>query len=144
MPHITGSYGSSGAIIDVEVGVCGPRRRLLLSMGLEVPPPVRLALLIDTGADTTMVSEQAMRTLQIPARGVRSIVGATTLIAPTDCDTHDVELRITTPGEEPLVVPAIEVLSRPFFNISNEGLLGRDVLDRLKLTFGQRRYRLDW
>lgn len=144
MPHLTGRYGASGAIIDVWVGVSAPRRRLLVSQNKEVPPATRLSLLIDTGADTTMVNEQTMRSLQIPPRGVRSVVGSTTDINPTACDTHDVELSIVTPGEQPLILPAIEVLARPFLTVSIDGLLGRDVLDTLNLSIGRGRFRLEW
>jgi hypothetical protein len=106
---------------------------------------MRLSFLIDTGADSTMVNEQVMRWLEIPPRGSRDILGATTHIDPTTCATHDVQFEIrTTPGEPALIFPALEVLARPFFNVSIDGLIGRDVLDRLILTMGRGQFRLDY
>ncbi|WP_424949142.1 aspartyl protease family protein [Delftia tsuruhatensis] len=103
-----------------------------------------MPFLIDTGADTTMVNEDLMRSLGIPRRGSRDVVGSTTHIDPTPCDSYDVSFEIHTPGEIPLAVPALEVLARPFFNVSIYGLIGRDVLDKYQLTMGHGRFRLDY
>ena len=105
---------------------------------------MRLPFLIDTGADTTMVNEDSMRSLGIEARGARDIVGSTTHIDPTTCSAYDVSFEIRTPGENLLAIPALEVLARPFFNVSIYGLIGRDVLDRMTLTMGRGRFRLDY
>lgn len=112
--------------------------------GLNPPDALRLPFLIDTGADTTMVNEDAMRSLGIEARGARDVVGSTTHIEPTTCAAYDVSFEIRTPGENPFVVPALEVLARPFFNVSIYGLIGRDVLDHMMLTIGKGRFRLDY
>lgn len=143
MPSLRGSYSESGAIIDVHIGVSEPRRRLLSKHGGELPPIQRVPFLIDTGAQGTVVSEQLMRILGIPVRGSRNIVGVTTHIDPTPCDTHDIEFQIKTPGGQHFVIPALEVVVRPFFNCPIEGLIGRDVLDRLKLTMGRGRFELE-
>lgn len=91
-----------------------------------------------------MVSEDTMRQLGIPDRGARMIVGATTHIEPTSCPTYDVRFEFRTYGDQPLVIPALEVIGRPFFNEMIYGLIGRDVLDRTQLQFGQGRFRLDY
>lgn len=91
-----------------------------------------------------MVSEDIMRSLAIPPRGSRDIVGSTTHIDPTACNAYDVCFEIRTSGDPPLKVPALEVLARPFFNVSIYGLIGRDVLDRLTLTMGRGQFRLDY
>lgn len=105
---------------------------------------MRLSFLIDTGADSTMVKEDVMRWLDIPGRGSRDILGSTSHIEATTCLTHDVQFEIRTPGEQPLIFPALEILARPFFNVSIDGLIGRDVLDRLQLTIGRGHYRIDF
>ena len=144
MPHLSGTYSSSGPILDVWVGVSAPRARVMIARGLQLPEPHRLSFLIDTGADTTMVSEQAMRLLGIPERGARRIVGSTTHIEPTTCSAYDVQFEMRTHGDPPRIFPALEVLARPFFNVSIEGLIGRDVLDQMQLTLGRGRFRLDY
>lgn len=144
MPHLAGSYGSRGAILDIWIGVSEPRARVLRAKRLEVPQPIKLPFLIDTGADSSMVSEDTMRHLGIPDRGARMIVGSTTRIEPTSCPTYDVQFELRTYGDQPLTFPALEVIGRPFFNEMIYGLIGRDVLNRVQLQFGQGRFRIDY
>jgi hypothetical protein len=62
---------------------------LLQAKGLPVPPALPLPFIIDTGADTTMVNDQHMRTLGIPPRGRRDIVTSSTDAgAPSWCETY--------------------------------------------------------
>jgi hypothetical protein len=114
------------------------------SLRQEPSNSIKLPFLIDTGADTTMVNEDIMRSLAIPPRGSREIVGSTTHIAPTTCSSYDISFEIRTSGDPPLIVPALEVLARPFFNMSIYGLIGRDILDRLTLTVGRGQFRVDY
>jgi predicted aspartyl protease len=103
----------------------------MVARGLVPPPKLKLSFIIDTGADTTMVNDQHMRSLGIPERGARDILTATSDVKPTSCSTYDVQLRIETFGDPPFVVPAIEVFGRPLFNHSIDGMIGRDVLNRV-------------
>jgi len=146
VPHLTAQFNASGPILDILIGVSDPRRRLLLANGIDVPPAQRLSLILDTGAETTMVNEQFMRTLALPVRGQRDILTATSDERPTACNTYDVSLQISTYGDPPFTLPALEVIGRPLFNHSIDGMVGRDVLSRLKLTIdGPRRtFRLDY
>ena len=57
MPHLTAQFNASGPIVDVLIGVSAPRRRLLSAHGIDPPPALRLSLILDTGAETTMLSE---------------------------------------------------------------------------------------
>lgn len=121
MPQISGGYGPSGVIIDVWIGVSDPRANAMRAVGQSVPSPIRLPFLVDSGADTTMVNEDTMRSLAIPQRGARDIVGSTTHIAPTTCNSYDVRFELRTPGEHALVLPALEVLARPFLTSPSSG-----------------------
>jgi hypothetical protein len=118
----------------------------MVAKGLEPVPPIRLQFIIDTGADTSMVADQHMRSLGISPRGSRDILTASTDAKPTPCETYDVELSIRTPGEPHFVVPALEIMGRPFLNLSIDGLLGRDVLSRMVLTIDgpRQRYRIEY
>lgn len=147
MPHLSVRYGDSGLLLDfVWIGISEPRRRALAALGGPVPQRLRLTMMVDTGADSSMLNEQHLRSLQIPASGSRKIVTASSLDQATPCEAFDVSLCIETPGEQPFVVPALEVLTRPFFNQSIDGLLGRDVLNRVMLHIDgpQRRFRIDY
>ncbi len=141
MPRIAAQFNSSGPIIDVWLAVSAPKRRAMLAGGLTPAPAIKLQFIIDTGADTSMVADLHMRSLGIAARGSREILTSTSEAKPTACDTYDVELSIHTFGDAPFVVPALEVLGRPLFNLSIDGMLGRDVLSRLVLTIDGPRQR---
>jgi hypothetical protein len=146
VPHLTAQFNSSGPILDVLMAVSAPRRRLLSAHGLDAPPALRLSLILDTGAETTMLNEQHLRTLAIPVRGQRDILTATSDEKPTACNTYDVSLQIPTYGDPPFSMPALEVLGRPLFNHSIDGMIGRDILSRVKLMIdGPRRtFRIDY
>lgn len=90
MPSARGVYGPSGPIVDVLIGASEPRRRAILASGLAPNPDLRLSFIIDTGADTTMVNDQHMRTLGLGPRGARDILTATADEKPTHCFTYDV------------------------------------------------------
>lgn len=146
MPHLTAQFNASGPILDVSIGVSAPRRRLLSAHGIDAPPALRLSLILDTGAETTMLNEQHMRTLAIPVRGQRDILTATSDEKPTACNTYDVSFEIATFGDPPFTMPALEVIGRPLFNHSIDGMIGRDILCRLKLTIDgpHRTFRIDY
>ncbi len=146
MPHLAAQFNSSGPIIDVWLAVSAPKRRAMVAGGQQPAPAIKLQFIIDTGADTSMVADQHMRSLGIAARGSREILTSTTDARGTPCDTYDVELSIHTFGEPPFVVPALEILGRPLFNLSIDGMLGRDVLSRVVLTIDgpRQRYRIDY
>jgi len=60
-----------GILVDVSVGASAAMRSLLWRKNVQVPPAVLATLLIDTGANTSMISEQLMRSLGIAVRGKR-------------------------------------------------------------------------
>lgn len=146
MPHITAKFNNSGPIVEVFIGVSAPKRRALSVSGLPAPPRLALNFIIDTGADTSMIADQHMRSLGISPRGSRAILTSTSDAQPTTCETYDVELSLRTYGDDAFVVPALEILGRPLFNLSIDGMLGMDVLRRMVLTIdgpGQR-LRIDY
>ena len=68
MPHIAATFNSSGPIIDVWLGVSAPKRRAMAALKQQPPPALKLQFIIDTGADTTMVADQHMRSLGVSPR----------------------------------------------------------------------------
>ncbi len=118
----------------------------MLASGLAPNPDLRLSFIIDTGADTTMVNEQHMRTLGLGPRGARAILTATSDEKPTHCFTYDVGFKLTTFGDPPLVLSAVEVIGRPLFNHSIDGMIDRDILNRVVFSLdGPRmRFRIEY
>jgi len=146
VPFVTVRYDASGPILDVYIGVSEPRRRAMQARGFEVNPDLQLSFIIDTGADTTMINEQHMRTLGIGPRGAKEILTATSDDKATRCNTYDIALKLWTYGDAPMIIPALEVIGRPLFNLSIDGMIGRDVLDRVILSVDgpRKQFRIDY
>ena len=135
MPSIRGTYGRRGPIVHAWIGASAPLQSLLRRQEHSVPQRIRLELLIDTGADTTTLNEMHMRSLGIPVRGATDVRGITTDVDATECNTYDVEFElINVVGDKGLLLPAIEVIGRPFHNEMIDGLIGRDVLGSVVFT----------
>lgn len=108
---------------------------LLRRAGKEVPQPIELELLLDTGADTTTIREETMRSLNAPVRGAADVRGATTDAGSTTCNTYDLSLVfVNAAGDPPLSLGSVEVIGRPFYNEVIDGVIGRDVMSNMVLT----------
>lgn len=127
---------SSGALIDVSVGLVDARRRVLQREGRECPPPVQVKLLIDTGASTSLIDEGVMRTLQLTPTSATSYHSSSTGGVPQDCDMYDVQLFLGGMAtSNNLQIDPIPVMANSFINQPFDGLLGRDVLNRIRLSW---------
>jgi hypothetical protein len=148
VPSIRGPFGVRGPIVDVQVGLSEPLQKWMMSQGMNIPPPITVQMLIDTGADTTTVAEIHMRSLNIPVSGAAPVRTITTDVTGAACNTYGASLRICAPGfgDSPHHIRALEVLGREFHNEGFDGLLGRDVLSTLMLTIDgpRRRFHLEW
>jgi predicted aspartyl protease len=103
---------------------------------IPVPPAVTATFIIDTGADTTMVDEQIMRTLALTPTSQTRLLTSTTQGVSQACDVYDVELQILGRAGQPFwTFQPLEVLARPLLNQSTNGMLGRDILDLAVLTY---------
>jgi len=81
-----------------------------------------------------MVNEQHMRSLGLTAIDNRPIVTATTTYHDR-CDVYDVELTIVHRSGEPFRGFHIPILARPLNSQATDGMLGRDILAGLVLTY---------
>jgi hypothetical protein len=91
--------------------------------------------IIDTGADTTMISEQFVRTLQLPVIDQRPILTSSSNGLPEMCNVYDVELTLVGKSGQPFRGFHLPVFGRPLLNQSTDGMIGRDILDQLVLTY---------
>jgi hypothetical protein len=86
--------------------------------------------MVDTGADTTMLSEQVVRTLELTPTGQARIHTSTSGAQGEPCDTYDVTLEINSRANAAVwSVQPIEVLTRPLVGQSIDGMIGRDLLN---------------
>lgn len=125
----------NGLLVEVKVGLSAPRRALMWQRGLVQPPAVAATFIIDTGADTTMVDEQTMRSLNLTPTGQTRVMTSSSGGLPEPCDVYDVCLEILGKGDSTWKIDPLQVLARPLLNQSTQGMIGRDVLDRTVLIY---------
>ena len=135
MPVAPLTIQANGLLVDVNVGASAAMRALLWRKNRPPPPPVHVTLLVDTGANTTMLSDQIMRTLNLPVRAKSRVHTSTTDAQGAECDVFDVSPTLLPHLLQPRSWEAIEVLSTPLLNHGIAGLLGRDLLQYLVLTY---------
>jgi hypothetical protein len=125
----------NGLLLDVLVGPSAPLKALLWRQGKEVVPPIRSTFLVDTGADNTMVSEQLMRSLRLERTGQTRVVTSTSGPTGQPSDVFGVELELFPQMPQSKRWGAVDVVGRPFDGLSIDGLLGRDLLSYMVLTY---------
>lgn len=119
----------NGLLVDVNVGLSAARRAALYKRNLPCPPAVQTTLIIDTGADSTMIDESLIRSLQLTPTDQARVLTSQSRGVPEPCDVYDVELEIINrTGNPSWRVQPLQVLARPLHNQSMGGMLGRDVL----------------
>jgi len=135
MPSLILPLTADGAIAEVLIGVSHMRAMALRAIQQAVPEPVRVRLLVDTGATSTNVSQGLLSSLGLVSTGSVPVHTASSGTATVNCDEFDVSLFF--PDAQPggwgfASVPIIECspLQGPI-----DGLLGRDILDRSILTY---------
>lgn len=135
MPIADLAVHPNGLLIDVSVGPSAALRELAYRKNRTLAPAVFATLLVDTGAYTTMLSSQLMQSLALPARAKSRLYTSTTDASGAECDVHDVSLTLLPHVPQPRSWGVVEVLATPLLNHGIDGLLGRDLLRDLVLTY---------
>jgi hypothetical protein len=130
MSYVTGSLIQGWAIVDVLVGVSGPRRSLLQKHKFPIPAAVHMRALIDTGASISGFSSRVFQELSItPVSKLDVLTPSTPPNSPHICDVYDVSLSLVA-NESPRAFPDARVMVADCW-LPNEGieaLLGMDIL----------------
>ena len=112
------------------------RREQYFKLGKDVPPAAYAVLIVDTGADTTMINEQLLRNLGLTPTSQTRVLTATSGGKGEACDVYDVCIEIVDKAGNPMWrVQPVEVLARPLLNQGTDGMLGRDLLDLCVLEY---------
>jgi hypothetical protein len=129
MPRFTLNHGPLGPLIHVFVGVSEPRHGALLKAGAQVPSPIMVTALVDTGASNTAVDPSVMKSLGLTPRRIAKTITPSTGASPHKCHTYDVSLHVPLGAATALFSKnAWEVTCLELRHQGFEVLLGRDIL----------------
>ena len=129
MPHFTLQMTPAGPIVDAFVGVSAARQAALQAAGQQVPMPVRIRALVDTGASATCIDPSVPVALGLTPTGNISMTTPSTGTTPHSADVYDVALLIPGPTFPPLTLPTIPVAAVDLLQAQGfHALIGRDIL----------------
>jgi Aspartyl protease len=122
-----------GPILDVTVSPSQAGIEQLNKSGIGTPPPVRVKMLVDTGADTCAIEEELATSFQLP---YVSAAFAMSFGKSVPIRRYELSLTLTGTNGVSWVAPAVVVVARsaPFAGRPFRGLIGRDVLDQAIFT----------
>lgn len=135
MPSIIAPLTHDGAIVEVLVGISHPRAMMLQARQQSVPEPLRLRLLIDTGASSTTLAYGRLAALNLPPTGTTHVHTASSGNSPVECDEYDVSLVFPDAIPAAWGIATMPVIESAPLDGPIDGLLGRDVLNRAILTY---------
>jgi hypothetical protein len=116
-------------IVPVHIGVSERLKKQLQAAGALVPSPVRMNLIVDTGASLSALDKEMIAPLKLPPSGavqMRPVSISETISHPTNG--YHVSLLLPAPECPALRLDALLVFEGAFRHQGIDGLLGRDVL----------------
>ena len=137
MPHFTLTLSAAGPLVDAFVIVSEARRQALLAAHQQVPPPIAIRALLDTGASHTCIDPSVLTSLALTPTGSVLCNTPSSGNQPHQADQYDIGLIIPGPkGGVPLIRPTLPVMESHLFQQQGfHSLIGRDVLAGCVLTF---------
>lgn len=135
MPHISQVISPRGPLLQFMVGVSAPRASALRAAGQQVPAPIPITGLIDTGASCTNIDATILGRLAIPMTGTTPVhTPSTRAEAPHVANLYDISLVLI----HPLVTRtfhALPVIESQLLHQGIQALIGRDILAFCLLTY---------
>lgn len=136
MRRLAINIGANGPLVDLELAITDLRRQAYIRQRLVPPSPVRVTMLVDTGASHTFIDEAALAPLNLSPKDSATFRSASPLDAPDRCNVYDIALTIGTLADRnTMTFDPLPIFATPFRDHRHEGLLGRDVLARLQMAW---------
>jgi hypothetical protein len=133
--HFTLQVAANGPIITAYVSVSAARHAALVAAGQQIPTPVRIQALLDTGASHTAV-DPTLTALNLTPTGTALVNTPTTGATPQAVDQYDVGMFIPSPNGDPLFNQTLPVTASEL--VAGQGfhaLIGRDILSQCVFVY---------
>jgi hypothetical protein len=137
VPHFTLQFQTGGPQLHLYVGVSQPRQQALKDAGLEVPQPILIRGLVDTGASSTAVDPTIIEKLGLSATGAMPILTPSTGDKPHQANTFDVSIAVPLPPFN-FNIAAMQVFESSLNVQGIQALIGRDILANCLLVYDGR------
>ena len=134
MPHIALPITPDGPIVTCDVSPSNVRRAALTASGAITPNPVRVRLLVDTGAESTCLDPAVVRRLGLQATGLVPVLTPTTGSTAQIVAQYDAALYLSF-GSTSRAFDPLPILESQLSPQGIDGLLGRDVLEDCLLVY---------
>lgn len=135
MPSVNLLLTPQGPIVRLGIMVSTPRRNALAAVGLPIPPPEIVDVLVDTGASGTCIDPSHIAKLGIAPSGIIDIHTPSTAGVATQCKQFDVDIAVILDNGQYHFVSTLPVIESSLASQGIDGLLGRDVLSQGILIF---------
>jgi predicted aspartyl protease len=134
MPTLTlPTEAQHGAVVSASFMVTAPHRDALRRAGKQVPEPMVVRCLIDTGARGTCLDRSVIQSLGIPPSGTVLVHTSSTGPIPVRCNQFAVAVGIVMDNDRvhyPVKGGIVLVTEMDLSHHNIQGLIGRDVLDQ--------------
>ena len=100
-----------------------------------MPEPVRVRLLIDTGATSTNISQGLLTSLNLFPTGAVHVHTASSGGTPVKCDLYDISLFFPDAQPGSWGFATVSIIECMPLDGPIDGLLGRDILEQSILTY---------
>ena len=137
MPHFTQQFQTDGPHLQLYVGVSQPRQQALKDAGVNIPLPILIRGLVDTGPSITAIDSAVIQTLGLQPTGSMLVLTPSTGPMPVQVNTFDVGIVIPIQTSS-FVLQALQIFERKKEALSFQGiqaLIGRDVLSNSLLVY---------
>jgi len=117
-------------VVEVSISIEQNIAQQLLAQGISLPPPEVGLALIDSGATSTSIDDDAARKLRLPAIDIVAVASASH--ASTQQNFHPIQIEVRG---LPITISAPRAIAAPLASQGLLVLIGRDVLQHCTLFY---------
>lgn len=130
MSAVTFEITDDGPIVRILISASTNQRKVLEDLELDIPEPVLLDVLIDTGASCTSIDANHLALLKIQPTGITDVMTPSTGSTPVQFYQYEIDLAIELSEGQFKHFQNVSVIQSDLRGQYIEGLAGRDLLSQ--------------